>query len=303
MQPHRQKLTVAPEALFLVSATAQYGGAVVAVRLFDDLSPATVAWLRVLFAGLILVSASSVVRSTQQRSQQQSQRPTRRPTQWRAVALFGTSIALMNLFFFLAIDRLPLGKGVAIEFIGPILVAAYRTRSRRNWLALAVAVIGVAVLSGVELGQEPLGVALILMASAMWAAYIVLGSRVALDSGGVLGLGLGLLIGAAVISPVGISDLGTAVSTPSLLAACALVGLLSNAIGYGIDQLTLRTIPVRRFSVLLALLPVTAAVFGMIFLGQVPTTIDVVGIGLVLLGVAIQERDIIERHHETAATT
>lgn len=209
----------------------------------------------------------------------------------------------MNLFFFLAIDRLPLGKGVAIEFIGPILVAAYRTRSRRNWFALFVAVIGVAVLSGVELGQEPLGVVLIFAASVMWAAYIVLGSRVALDNNGVLGLGFGLLIGAAVISPAGITDLGTAISTPSLLAACALVGLLSNAIGYGIDQLTLRTIPVRRFSVLLALLPVTAAVFGMIFLGQVPTTVDVVGIGLVLLGVAIQEREVIERHHETVATT
>lgn len=285
--------------LFVVSAAAQYGGAVVAVRLFDDLSPATVAWLRVLFAGLILVSASSALG----RTQRQSRRSVQRPAQWRAVALFGTSIALMNLFFFLAIDRLPLGKGVAIEFIGPILVAAYRTRSRRNWFALFVAVIGVAVLSGVELGQEPLGVVLIFAASVMWAAYIVLGSRVALDNNGVLGLGFGLLIGAAVISPAGITDLGTAISTPSLLAACALVGLLSNAIGYGIDQLTLRTIPVRRFSVLLALLPVTAAVFGMIFLGQVPTTVDVVGIGLVLLGVAIQEREVIERHHETVATT
>lgn len=280
----------------MISASAQYGGAVIAVKLFDDLAPATVAWLRVLSAGLILVTVSRVLGRARNT-------PAWTRTQWRAVALFGTSIAVMNLSFFLAIDRLPLGKGVAIEFIGPILVAAFRTRSRRNWLALVVAVIGVAVLSGVEIGQEPLGVTLILLASAMWAAYIVLGSRVAIDTGGVTGLGVGLIIGAAVISPVGLSDIGTAVSMPSLIAACALVGLLSNAIGYGIDQMTLRTIPVRRFSVLLALLPVTAAIFGVVFLGQIPTVIDIVGIGLVLFGVAIQEREILERHHETTLTT
>jgi inner membrane transporter RhtA len=75
------------------------------------------------------------------------------------------------------------------------------------------------------------------------------------------------------------------------LATCVLVGILSNAIGYGIDQFTLRRIPVRRFSVLLALLPVTATVFGLIFLNQVPSITDLIGIGFVLIGVVVQQRD------------
>ncbi|NBP52458.1 MAG: EamA family transporter, partial [Actinobacteria bacterium] len=81
---------------------------------------------------------------------------------------------------------------------------------------------------------------------------------------------------------------------PALLLAAMSVGLLSNAIGYGLEQSILRAIPVRRFSVLLALLPVTATVFGAVFLDQIPTAADLVGIGLVLVGVVVQQRDVIE---------
>jgi inner membrane transporter RhtA len=206
--------------------------------------------------------------------------------------LFGTATALMNIFFYLGIDRLPLGKGVAIEFIGPITVAALRTRSRRNAMALALAVLGVAVLSGLEIsGGDPLGLLFIFLASAMWAAYIVIGSHVARLDRGVSGLGVGLAIGALVVMPIGAPGSGAAFATPSILALCLLVGVFSNAIGYGIDQHVMRRIPIRRFSVLLALLPVTATVIGFIALGQVPTALDLVGMALVLSGVVIQERE------------
>ena len=134
-----------PEFLFLLSAAAQYTGAVVAVGLFDEVNPATVAWIRILAAALILLAVSW----------RRGHAPwTRHDVMW--AGLFGTATALMNTFFYLAIDRLPLGKGVTIEFIGPITVAALRTRSSRNTIALLLAATGVVVLGGVELGNEPL---------------------------------------------------------------------------------------------------------------------------------------------------
>ena len=260
--------TAPPEALFIVSAIGQYCGAVIAVRLFDDLAPASVAWFRVIGAALVLIAVSI---------------PTlRRGGRWTrdeitAVCLFGISTALMNLFFYLAIEHLDLGKGVAIEFIGPITVAAIRTRTSRNAIALVFAVLGVVILSGIELGNEPVGLFFIFLASAMWAAYIV--------------IGVGLLIGAIFIAPFGAPTSGPAFGAPWILATCFLVGILSNAIGYGIDQYTLRRIPVRRFSILLALLPVTATIFGLVFLDQVPSITDLIGISFVLAGVIVQQRD------------
>ncbi len=284
--------TLPPEALFVVSAAAQYSGAVVAIGLFDQLAPATVAWLRVLFAAVILIALSRrLALSTWSRHD------------LVLTAAFGTATAAMNMLFFLAVDRLPLGKGVTIEFIGPIAVAALQTRTRRNAVALSLATLGVVVLGGVELGSDPLGLVYILGASAMWAGYIVAGSRVALADRGLAGLGVGMLIGAAVVAPFGLADAATAFGSPTLLAACAAVGLLSNVVGYGIDQSTLRRVPVRRFSVLLALLPVCAAVFGFVFLAQQPTVLDLAGMALVLAGVVSQERDEIVRHHREASTT
>ena len=281
-----------PEFLFVVSASAQYAGAVVAVRLFDEVSPATVAWIRVLAAGAVLLLFSP---------HRNRARWTRHDLSW--VAVFGIATALMNMFFYLAIDRLPLGKGVTIEFIGPITVAALRTRTARNTVALLLAGAGVLVLGGVEIGNEPLGLLFILLASLMWAGYIVVGSRVAMADRGVAGLGLGLVIGGLFVSPVGALDAARAFSSWHVLAGAALVGVLSNAIGYGIDQTTMRRIPVRRFSVMLALLPVTAAVFGFLFLGQNPSGIDLFGMALVLSGVAAQERDVRERHFSELETS
>ena len=96
----------------------------------------------------------------------------------------------MNLFFYLGINRIDLGKSVAIEFIGPIAVAAATTRTSRNAGALALAVAGVIMLGGVELAGNALGVFFILLSSAMWAPYIVVGSRVAQIRRGVAGLGV-----------------------------------------------------------------------------------------------------------------
>ncbi len=271
--------TAQPEALFVLSAVAQYVGAVIAVGLFDEVEPQTVAWFRVIGAALALVAVSRAWR----------QRWTR--PELVAAALFGIATALMNTFFYLAIDRIDLGKAVTIEFIGPIAVAAVATRSARNAVALLFAVGGVVVLGGGEVEGNAVGLLFIGLASAMWAAYIVIGSRVARLDRGVAGLGVGLAIGALAIAPLGAPSSGDVWTSPRLLVLCLLVGVFSNAIGYGIDQFTMRRIPIRRFSLLLALLPVTAAFIGWLVLDQRPSGIELFGIALVLVGVIVQERE------------
>lgn len=271
--------TAQPEALFVLSAIAQYVGAVIAVGLFDQVEPQTVAWFRVIGAAIALVAVSRAWRERWTRAE------------LGAAALFGIATALMNLFFYLAIERIDLGKAVTIEFIGPIAVAAVATRSVRNAVALLFAIAGVVVLGGGEIEGNAVGLLFIGLASAMWAAYIVIGSRVARLDRGVAGLGIGLAIGALVIAPAGAPWSGEVWTSPRLLALCLLVGVFSNAIGYGIDQFTMRRIPIRRFSLLLALLPVTAAFIGWLVLDQRPSGIEAVGIALVLVGVMVQERE------------
>ncbi|MGI9030769.1 MAG: EamA family transporter [Ilumatobacteraceae bacterium] len=268
--------------MFVLSAVFQYIGATIAVLLFDEVPPQSVAWLRMIGAAMAVLIAVAIAR-----------------THWRgwtrqalaAAAVFGVITAAMNTFFYLAIDRTDLGKSVAIEFIGPIAVAAALTRTSRNAGALALAATGVVVLGGVELGDNLPGLLFLLAASACWAAYILVGSRVAQVSQGVVGLGIGLAIGALALTPFGAPGSGPAWNSLPLLGACLLVGVFSNAIGYGIDQHVLRRIPVRRFSLLMALLPVTALVIAWIALDQRPSWLDVGGITLVLVGVLLQERD------------
>ena len=272
--------TASPEALFAIAGISQYTGAVVAVNLFEEVRPATVAWFRVMSAAALLLAISW---------RHQSGGWTRRDL--ISAVTFGVATVVMNLFFYLALDRLPLGKSVVIEFIGPIGVAAAFTRTVRNSAALALAAIGVITLSGVEIGGEPLGIFFILAASAMWAVYIILGRRVAHLDRGVAGLGVGLAIGSMVIMPFGVVGSGEVFGNGRLLLLCIAVGALSSAIGYGIDQAVMRRIPVRRFAVLLALLPVSAMVLGYIALGQQPTPTDLFGASLVIAGVLLQDRD------------
>ncbi len=271
--------TASPEALFVLSAVAQYVGATIAVLLFDEVAPQTVAWFRVIGAALALLAVST--RSLRGWSR----------AQLGAAALFGIATASMNLFFYLAIDRTDLGKSVALEFLGPIAVAAVMTRTARNAGALGLAAVGVILLGGAELDGNAAGLGFLLAASACWAAYIVVGARVAQLGRGVAGLGIGLGIGAVFLTPIGAPWSGPVWASPRLLLACLVVGVFSNAIGYGIDQHVLRRIPVRRFSVLLALLPVTAVAIGWIALDQAPSALDAAGIALVLTGVALQERE------------
>jgi len=261
-----------PHGLFVLGALSQYVGSALAVLLFAAVPAAGVAWLRVAAAAVALVAW---------------RRPWR--TRWTSrrlglVAAFGATVGLMNLAFYLAIDRLPLGTTVAIEFCGPILVAALGSRTRRDIAALALAGLGVLALADVHLAGEPLGVALAVATGALWALYIVLGHRVAADPGirPQDGLALGMVIGAVALAPALVPAAAPALADPALLAACVAVGLAASVVPYALEQVAMARLPRARFALLLALLPATAAVVGAVVLGQLPGPVEAAGIALVV---------------------
>lgn len=269
---------IAPQALFVAAAVSQYVGAALAVLLFAHVPAAGVAWLRVAASAAVLVAW---------------RRPWR--TRWtrarlRLVAAFGLVLALMNLCFYLAIDRLPLGTAVAIEFCGPIAVAALGSRTRRDVAALALAALGVLALADVHLGGSPDGLALAAAAGACWAAYIVLGHRIAADRGirPQDGLALGMAIGALGLAPALAASAAPALASAPLLGACVAVGVLSSAVPYALEQVAMRRLARAHFALLLALLPATAAVVGALVLGQLPSAVEAAGIALVVASASLR---------------
>jgi inner membrane transporter RhtA len=266
------------QSLFILGALSQYVGAALAVLLFASVPAAGVAWLRVLAAAAVLVAW---------------RRPWRR--RWPAarlalVSAFGLALGLMNLCFYLAIDRLPLGTAVAIEFCGPIAVAALGSRTPRDVAALVVAAAGVLALTDVHAAGSPGGLALAAAAGVLWAAYIVLGHRLASDAAvrGQDGLALGMAIGALGLAPILVSSAVPALSSPPLLGACLLVGVASSVVPYALEQIALRRLPRARFALLLALLPATAAIVGAVVLGQVPGLVEAAGIASVVLAASLR---------------
>ena len=261
--------------MFILGATSQFVGQAVAFDLFDDLTPGGVALLRVLGAALMIVALRRSWR----------RRWTASELRWASV--FGIVLAAMNLSIYYSVELVPLGNAVSIEFLGPVAVAAFGTRTWRAALALALAATGVAVLAGVETEGTLRGVGFALLAGAFWAGYIVLGHRVARGAAWVDGLGVGMFVGALVISPFGIPHVPTAFRQPALLGLGLLVALLSNVLPYGLDQWVMRRIDQRRFALLQALAPVTAAVVGFLMLSQEPSSREMLGIGLVAVAIVL----------------
>ena len=266
-------------ALMLAGGTSMYLGAAIAIDLFDAVSPAGVAWLRITGAALVLLIVV---------------RPGRAAWQWsrlRLAGVFGLMTAAMNIAFYLALDHLPLGTTVALEFLGPIAVAAAGSRTRRDVAALFAAVIGVALIVDVHWSGSVLGVVLALVAAACWAGYILLGRRVAVRGAGIEDLTTGFVVAAIVTSPLALT-VGPAVKAGEnvwwLILLALGLGVLSTAVPYALDQVVLRSVGPARFAVLLALLPMTAAVVGFIALRQVPALTELLGILAVAGAILVQ---------------
>lgn len=271
--------SVPPQLWFGVSAVFHYLGPSFAVLLFPAVGVLGVAWLRIASAALIFA-------------------PWTRP--WRILRaadgktrllLFGLGacLAVMNTAFYLALDRLPMSLVAAIEFIGTIGVALYGLRTGRNFLALALAIAGVFLLIDVKWASDSLGLFWAFLNGTLFVGYIMLGHRASQQgaSGGVERLGAAMAIAFCFVMPIGIWEALKAFASIELVLAGIGVGLCSSVIPYICDQLAMSRLPRASFALLLALLPATATIIGVVVLAQIPGVKDVIGVLLVMIGVAL----------------
>ena len=257
----------APLAMIAGALSVQLGGAV-AVHAFARSTPLGVTFLRSLFAAAILVL---VVRSLP-----------RTRAAWLAALPFGIVMASMNACFYEAIERLPLGAAVTIEFWGPIAVAVATSHRRTDLIWVALAVAGVSLLGQGFAEAQLAGLAFIVAAGGLWAVYIVLGRRLAHATTGAAGLIPACAISAAFLAAPGAASAGTTLLEPRLIALCAVLGLLGTAIPYAIEMYALRRVPARTFSILLSMHPAVAALVGAAVLSQGLGVRDAVAIACVI---------------------
>jgi inner membrane transporter RhtA len=266
--PVTARRTVPPETYFVGSAIFHYLGPAFAVLLFARVPVLGVAWLRILTAAVVfaLWRRGRIIALLRN----------------RVVLVWALVLAAMNCCFYTAIDRLPLATVAAIEFLPVIALAALGAQTKRNVAALALAVPGVYVLTGVHLAGEATGMAFAFANALLFAAYIVCADRGAKEGLGIDGLAGAMVLAAVFVTPVG----ATPVDAVAIAAGIG-VGISSSVIPYVCDQLALARLPRATYSLMVALLPATATVIGLVVLAQVPTASDLLGIGLVITGVAL----------------
>jgi inner membrane transporter RhtA len=195
----------------------------------------------------------------------------------------------MNVCFYIAIDRLPLGTVAAIEFLPVIALAALGVRTQRNLAALALAVPGVYLLTDVQIAVEPVGLAFAFANAVLFALYIVLADRVAKREaiGGIDGLAASMLIALVVVTPIAGWAAVPALGDPVGLLAGIGVGISSSVIPYVTDQLALARLQRATYALMVSLLPATATAIGIVVLTQIPSPAEVTGVSLVVAGVAL----------------
>lgn len=263
-----------------LSGASLYMGAAIAVGLFDVFPPVVVAWFRVSAAGLILLALYRPPRSAF----------VGKPA--RAALLYGLMTMLMNMTFYQAINMIPLGTAVAIEFIGPVAIAAIGSRSVRDWLALVLAFAGVLVISGATWSSSGTGILWAIAAGVLWAGYILAGSRISSDvSTSRASMSVGFAYAALLGLPAILWLWPDSVSMPAItiVGLAAGLGLMSAAIPYSLDQVVLRMAGPAYFAILQAILPLVAALVGAVALRQWLSASEMLGIALVILAVFLRQ--------------
>ncbi|GIH70035.1 EamA family transporter [Sphaerimonospora thailandensis] len=264
---------VPPSGLVLLAVLSVQLGAGLAKNLFAQLPPSAVVFLRIAIGTAILVPFA---------------RPRLRGLGRRDLAVgaaFGLSLALMNLSFYEALARLPLGIAVAIEFIGPLGVAVAASRRRLDLLWVALAGAGVILLApwGSAGGANWVGIGFAALAGLCWAAYIVLSAATGARFPGASGLSFAMIVASAVIAPVGVASGGTDLLRPEILLVGVGVGLLSSVIPYSLELEALRRMPTRVFGILMSLEPAVAALVGLFVLGEFLQIREWAAIGCVVI--------------------
>ncbi len=283
-----------PHVFFLVSAIFHYLGPAFAVLLFTHVSVLGVAWLRIGSAAIVFAIWRQPWRMFMK-------------APWakrRILIMLGIVLGLMNTCFYLAIARIPLGTVGAIEFIGPIILAALGARTPRNIGAFLLAAAGGWLLTDARFGGEPLGFVFAFANCILFMLYVVLGHQIAKDGGttGIDRLGAAMLIALLTVTPIGLKDVLPVITQPVLLLAGVGVGVCSSVIPYVCDQLAMARLPRATFALLLSLLPASATIIGIVILRQIPTLIEISGILLVATGVLLhKEAEVLPRSHTKSA--
>ena len=188
----------------------------------------------------------------------------------RTIVIYGAALGCMNLLFYLALQRIPLGIAVALEFTGPLAVAIFAAIRPLDFLWIALAVLGIIMVLPLGAALQPIalgGIACALGAGACWATYIVYGRRAGLESGGQT-TALGMLVGAILIVPAGVAQAGSALFDPAILPTAIGVAFLSSAMPYSLEMYAMTRVPQRTFGVLMSLDPALAALAGLGLLGE-----------------------------------
>jgi len=260
--------------LVLVGIVSVQLGAAVAKGLFDELSPTTLVWLRLLTSTLVLLAwARPRLRG-------------RSRADWYVVIGFGLSLGTMNWAIYQAFSRIPLGIAVTIEFIGPLSLALLGSRRVRDLVWVGLAAAGVVLLGAEPADLDPVGVAFALVAGAAWASYILLSARTGARWPGIDGLAIASLIGTIPLTPYVLGAHGDQLLSVRVLLIGLAVGLLSSVIPYTCELVALRTLKPSVFGILMSLEPAAAALAALLVLGEVLSALQVAALVCVVTAVA-----------------
>ncbi|MFF3454506.1 DMT family transporter [Streptomyces sp. NPDC002730] len=267
----RSRRTLGPVALVVAGALSVQFGASIAVLLMPRAGALGVVTLRLVLAALVLL----VVCRPKLRGHSRAD--------WGTVVAFGAAMAAMNVLFYQAVDRIPLGAAVTFEVLGPLALSVIVSRRLVNLVWAGLALGGVVLLSGGGFVRlDPVGALFALSAGAMWAAYIVFSARTGRRFPQADGLALAMAVGAVLSLPLGIAEAGSTLLVPSTLGLGLAVALMSSVLPYTLELLALRRLPAPTFAVLMSLEPAIAATAGFLVLHQDLSMVDALAIALVI---------------------
>ncbi|MDR6781819.1 inner membrane transporter RhtA [Pedobacter africanus] len=268
-------IKIPPLPAVLLAIISVQGGAAIAKGLFPLLGAAGTASVRIGFSALILLTAYRP--NLKQLS----------PQQWKAVIPYGISLGAMNVIFYFAIERIPLGLGVTLEFIGPLLLAVFGSKRAIDFLWVALAALGIACIAPWgDQGADLLGMCLALLAGAFWAGYIVLGGRISKLMDGGQAVAIGMIFASAIVLPFGIAGGILNHFSPVMLLSGITLALLSSAIPFTLEMSALKKMPARTFSILMSLEPAVAALCGLLFLKEMLSFYEWLAVALVIIASA-----------------